>query len=374
MIDTCYVGDVCEGLRAFHAAGLQAQTCVTSPPYWGLRDYGVAGQIGLEPTIGEYLERMVAVFREIRRVLRDDGTAWVNMGDCYATGTSTSRKSGTLDFGVGTNEARNAVPRMDGRSSGLKPKDLCGIPWRLAFALQDDGWWLRRDIIWHKKNPMPESCSDRPTTSHEYLFLLAKSERYFYDADAIKEPCSEDTHARRSMGDPGFRGQITKPVAGWANDSSDHSPVSHAREKGDGDSRKMRRERKAHPGNGVGFGNGSDRSEPMGRGPGWRVKDNDSFHEAMADQPAMRNKRSVWTIATEPFKEAHFATFPTALVEPCILAGSRPGDIVLDPFMGSGTTAMVAQSLGRRWIGCELNPQYVAMQARRTAQAGMELA
>ena len=297
MIDSCYVGDVRDGLRAFIAAGIRAQTCVTSPPYWGLRDYGVEGQIGGESSIAEWLGVMVAVFRLVRDVLADDGTLWVNMGDGYNAGTVSKRKAPLTDVDVGGwgDAEIDGGARLN--EPTLKRKDMIGQPWRLAFALQADGWYLRRDVIWHKPNAMPETVNDRPATAHEYLFLLSKRERYFYDADAIKEPVTGNAHARQ----------------------------------------------------------------------------NASFSGAVNEIVETRNKRSVWTIPTEGYADAHFATFPTALVEPCILAGSRVGDVVLDPFMGSGTVAQVAQSLGRRWIGCELNPTYVELQKRRAAQRGLEL-
>jgi DNA modification methylase len=305
VIDSCYIGDTRDGLRAFAAAGIRAQTCVTSPPYWGLRDYGVPGQLGLESTPAEYVERMVEVFRLVRDVLADDGTLWLNLGDSYASATKGS--GGPSDKQLSNAGSRYEMSQR--LQHGLKDKDLCGIPWRVAFALQADGWYLRSDVIWQKPNPMPESVTDRPTKAHEYLFLLAKSERYFYDAAAIAEP--------------GVIPAGTKAAKGSA-------------------------ERSAQPG-------------VNARPPEYKIYD------------GTRNRRTVWTVATQPFSEAHFATFPPALIEPCILAGSPVGGIVLDPFMGSGTTAKVAQSLGRRWIGCELNPEYVAMQRKRTAQIGLEL-
>ena len=368
-LDTCYVGDVRDGLRAFIAAGIRAQTCVTSPPYWGLRDYGVEGQIGLEPTPQEYVERMVEVFRLVRDALADDGTLWLNLGDSYAGAPVGSFNGGGFKDASAANGGRDmSGVATSGRlnklaASGLKPKDLVGIPWRVAFALQEDGWYLRSDIIWAKPNPMPESVNDRPTKAHEYLFLLAKRERYYYDAAAIKEPCVQDEQR------PSFRGgayinnatfdnaeggkstdvgnrRVVVP-RGWGSDGS-HSAIGHSAEG------QPRKDRTAHAGKAIqsGFAGATNHHQDYGR----------------------RNKRSVWTIASEPFPDAHFATFPRALVEPCILAGSRVGDIVLDPFMGSGTTAQVAQALGRRWIGTELNRDYVAMQAKRTAQQGMALA
>ncbi|BAD39319.1 DNA-methyltransferase [Symbiobacterium thermophilum] len=237
------------------------QCVVTSPPYWSLRDYGIEGQIGLEDSVYQYINTLVSVFREVRRVLKPDGTLWLNIGDSYTSGGRTWRAPDKK------NQARAMSIRPD-TPEGLKPKDLIGVPWRLAFALQQDGWYLRSDIIWHKPNAMPESVKDRPTRSHEYIFLFSKSERYYYDYQAIREE------------------------------------------------------------------NG-------------------------------RNRRSVWHINTQPNKEAHFAVFPTTLVEPCILAGSKPGDYVLDPFLGSGTTAVVCQNLDRKYVGIELNPEYIQIAVKR---------
>ena len=285
---------------------------VTSPPYWGLRDYGVDGQLGLEPTPEEYVADMVAVFREVKRVLRDDGTAWLNLGDSFAgsgrglNGDGTPGKAGAKNR---TNRGTQAgvYPGVD---AGLKPKDLVGIPWRVAFALQADGWWLRSDIIWHKPNPMPESVTDRCTKAHEYIFLLSKSSRYYFDNVAIQEPANPENYR--------------------SNPSTQCVPPGQTKH---GKLYSMRGEVSCET----------------------------------------RNKRSVWTIPTKPFSGAHFAVFPPALIEPCILAGSRPGDIVFDPFLGSGTTAQVAQHLGRQWIGCELNPQYLDLQNDRTRQQGLIL-
>lgn len=282
------------------------QTVVTSPPYWGLRDYGVPGQIGLEPTLAEYVARMVDLFAEVRRVLRKDGTVWLNLGDSYASASACDRRN---IIGNGSPDKNSKRPnRLHG---GLKEKDLCGVPWRVAFALQDDGWWLRSDVIWSKPNPMPESVTDRPTRSHEYLFLLTKSERYYYDAAAIREPLQESSLER------GFT-YVGRPET----------------------SQKMLA---AKPGE-------------VRANATWRIN---------GYIPTGRNKRSVWTVSSHPFPEAHFATFPPSLIEPCILAGSRPGDLVLDPFMGSGTTAIVAVKHLRDYLGCELNPDYIAMAYRR---------
>ena len=275
------------------------QTCVTSPPYFGLRDYGHDGQIGLEPTPDEFVTALVAVFREVRRVLRDDGTVWLNLGDSYARDAGPEKtQSIAASRDVYDPNPRGNKTRL--RGSGVKPKDLLGIPWMVAFALRADGWYLRSDIIWSKPNPMPESVTDRPTKAHEYLFLLSKSARYFYDADAVRE-AHETSGPKRERG--------TEPSQGRAN-------LQQAQQAG-------------------------------------------VYHENG------RNRRSVWTVATQPFPGAHFATFPPKLIEPCILAGSRPGDVVLDPFAGSGTTGMVALRHGRSFVGCELNPEYVELARNR---------
>jgi DNA modification methylase len=284
------------------------QTCVTSPPYFGLRDYGVDGQLGLEPTPEQYVAAMVAVFREVRRVLTADGTLWLNIGDSYVGAMSQHKDSGSFgETSCISKKTKSGIPQTGRvernrllRENGLKQKDLIGIPWMLAFALRADGWYLRQDIIWHKPNPMPESVRDRCTKAHEYIFLLSKSERYYFDSEAIKEPCKQD----------------------WGT-----------------------RDRK----------NGKYHNDGTGLQP----------HGGLEKSYTMANKRSVWTVATRPYKGAHFATFPPALIEPCILAGSRPGDVVLDPFNGSGTTGQVALTHGRKYLGCELNPDYVELTRTR---------
>jgi DNA modification methylase len=305
------VGDALETLRTLPADSVHC--VVTSPPYWGLRDYGVAGQIGLEDTPEAFVDRLVAVFREVRRVLRADGTAWINMGDSYA------QDGGFGKQGKGSSIADRACAQPGGprerRTSGrpplgLKPKDLIGQPWRLAFALQADGWWLRSDIIWAKPNPMPESVTDRPTRAHEYLFLLAKSESYYYDADAVREPYAPET--------------ATRAAYGWQ--STGNRLQTHQ--------------------------------------PGTKPRAETEYTKLNAKG---RNRRSVWPITTVPFSEAHFATFPEKLVEPCILAGCPKDGIVLDPFMGAGTVALVALKAGRRFLGVELNPKYAAMARARIA-------
>ena len=304
---------------------------VTSPPYWGLRDYGVDGQLGLEPTPGEYVAKMVEVFREVRRVLRTDGTLWLNLGDSYAnTGAADSSKVGGF---TGDRIRNNRKGIMDSRPrgipSGLKPKDLVGIPWRLAFALQADGWWLRQDIIWSKPNPMPESVRDRCTKAHEYIFLLTKSERYWYDAEAISEEATG--------GDPG---NVThKHVAAYEN--------------GDDKARTK-----------AGLLSYSFKRRTATEGKPGAPKQHREDRDDIAYY-GTRNKRSVWTITTKGFSEAHFATFPPELPEICIKAGCPPGGVVLDPFFGAGTTGLVADRLGRDCIGIELNPAYADMARRR---------
>ena len=321
-------GDCRDTMRAWAAAGIKAQACVTSPPYFGLRDYGHDGQIGLEKTPEEYIAAMVDVFRCVRDVLADDGTLWLNLGDSYNAAGRTGH--GTRQgFKQGSNRASaekvdNCRPSVD----NLKPKDLIGIPWRVAFALQERGWYLRQDIIWAKPNPMPESVTDRCTKSHEYLFLLTKSERYFFDADAIKEDAvGQNLH---DLTGPGYAAPGQAPNTG--NRKALRTDIES----------RHRSQIK---------GGQSLQAEPDGR----------------------RNRRSVWTVPTQPYAGAHFAVFPAALIEPCVLAGSRPGDVVLDPFMGSGTTAQVAQALGRQWIGCELNTEYAPLQQARTAQAALAI-
>ena len=284
-VNRCHFGDCRNTLLAMIADGVKVQTIVTSPPYWGLRNYGAAGQIGQEPTLPAFIATLRDVFELCRALLAEDGTAWVNMGDAYA----------------------DRVP-------GLKSKDLMGQPWRLAFALQDAGWYLRQDIIWNKPDAMPESIRDRCTKAHEYLFLLSKNERYFYDADAISVPLTASSVERLSQNVADQTGSARIPGK------------------------------------------------------------TDGTMKAVGGESGRANRRSVWTIPTSGYSGAHFATFPERLVEPCLLAGSRPGDIVLDPFLGSGTTAAVAQRLGRAFIGCEINPEYEALQIERLRQPGLVFA
>jgi DNA modification methylase len=324
-------GDCIEGLRTLPDASVHC--CVTSPPYWGLRDYGHDGQIGLEATPEAYVARMVEVFREVRRVLRDDGTCWVNLGDSYNGIGGPGKQNG----GPIGKTAAVAIEGTKGRRiSTLKPKDLVGIPWRVAFALQADGWWLRQDIVWHKPNPMPESVRDRCTKSHEYVFLLTKSERYYYDSEAVSEPVSASSVARVSQATWDEQAGSDR-VPGKTN-----GPMKAVLKRSGNKSRKSATERDC-PRDGV-----------CGSVP-W--------------EGTTRNKRSVWTVTTRPYKGAHFATMPPALVEPCIKAGCPEGGTVLDPFAGSGTTLAVAAELGRSGIGCELNPEYIELAEQRIAKS-----
>jgi len=333
MTVTILKGDCREVLRGLPDESVHC--VVTSPPYFGLRDYGVAGQIGLEPSPADFVAEMVGVFREVRRVLRQDGTAWVNLGDSYNNRTKVRTSShqpalnGFVDDNWAERAARGGV-RMSRSDGDLKEKDLIGIPWLVAFALRADGWYLRRDIIWHKLNPMPESVRDRPSTAHEYIFLLTKGVRYFYDAESIMEPVSPNTHAR-----------LSQDVA---------AQVGSARANG---GRKTNGNMKA-----VGAG-------PKTTAAGSGIKNNESFTAACSLPVTHRNKRSVWPVTTEGFSEAHFATFPPALIEPCIKAGCPVGGTVLDPFGGAGTTGLVADRLQRNAILIELNPEYAAIAERR---------
>ncbi len=306
----CYVGDCVDLMRempekAFH-------TCVTSPPYYGLRDYGVEGQIGLEPTPAEFIQRLVEVFRAVRRVLRDDGTLWLNIGDSYATGGRGGGGSFMDARRDGAWKGKSAVTGWRSAPSGMKHKDLIGIPWMLAFALRADGWYLRQDIIWHKPNPMPESVRDRCTKAHEYVFLLSKSPRYYFDHEAMKEDA----------------------VGGQSGNAATFKRAGSKREQ-------------RIPSQGY----GTHRPE----------------REAVAYNGEKRNRRSVWNVATRAFKGAHFATFPPALIEPCILAGCPAGGAVIDPFGGSGTTAGVAAAYRRKAVLCELNPEYAALVPGRVS-------
>lgn len=329
-----YCGDCIDRMRGMDAGSVQ--TCVTSPPYFGLRDYGVEGQIGLENTPVAYVARLVDVFQEVRRVLRDDGTLWLNLADSYANdgkwGGHTGGKHATVLHAspIGRNK----------KYTGLKPKDLIGIPWRVAFALQADGWWLRQDIIWHKPNPMPESVTDRCTKAHEYIFLLSKSARYYFDAGAIAEPCAESSITRPSQNVEAQQGGFRVP------DKTNGPMKAVGGRRGRGGANSFR-------------GQGHARTDA--NGPANR-KGRDMTDIGTGET---RNKRSVWTVATRPYKGAHFATFPPKLIEPCILAGCPAGGTVLDPFSGSATTGQVAYQRGRRYVGIDLNPDYIELSKAR---------
>ena len=358
-LNTIHTGDALEILKTMPDESVHC--CVTSPPYWGLRDYGVDGQIGLEKDPGEYLSILVDVFREIRRVMRNDGTAWVNMGDSYAGywGDKYAHKP------FGRNRAPDEStppnkPSLDFKSLRIKPKDLIGIPWRLAFALQDDGWYLRQDIIWHKPTAMPESVRDRCTKCHEYIFLLSKSERYFYDQDAIKETASADTHARYARG----RSDHHKWADGGPGNQSIAKSMAHMLKPGVNPKAASRFVGgwQSGPGTHSAICHNQPHASPT-KFP--KPKQNPSFSNVVKDVVEFRNKRSVWSVSPEPFSGAHFATFPQKLIAPMILAGAPPRGVVLDPFMGAGTVAVVARKLGRSFVGIELNPSYVDMAQRR---------
>ena len=355
-ISAHYTGDVRALLKRLPDRCVQ--TCVTSPPYWGLRDYDTEGQIGLEDTPEEYVAVMVEVFEEVRRVLRDDGTLWLNLGDCYAG--SRSGPQGER----GTVAGRNAPHRgMMSRTKGIDPKnkrkgpgsnnapnrrrhpklkhkDLVGIPWMTAFALRDAGWYLRMDNIWAKPNPMPESVTDRTTKAHEYLFHFSKSETYYYDHKAIAEPVLWDGQHRNVIG----------PEDSHMPGAPQHTGLRKYKS-----GNRNRKQRADH-------GGARDRGANQTFGVPWE-----------GDENSTRNKRSVWTVTPQPYEGAHFATFPPDLIEPCILACSRPGDLVLDPFFGSGTTGMVAEKHERLWIGFDINPKYAALAKERTAQRSLPL-
>jgi site-specific DNA-methyltransferase (cytosine-N4-specific) len=381
-------GEALEVLRTMPAESVHC--CVTSPPYWGLRDYGTGAweggdpecqhvkgtnahggasnrpgleaqiyyhrqlctecgatrddkQLGLEPTPDEYVARLVEVFREVRRVLRDDGTLWLNLGDRYNAYNGNAGPSSGFSAGSAADTQRPKLATGHGlRTSSLKPKDLVGIPWRVAFALQADGWYLRSDIIWHKPNPMPESVRDRPTKAHEYIFLLSKSARYFYDAGAIAEPLTTDPR-ENYPGRARVTGRGEQGAAAARGDDRDKSGGYPPRQK------KRSGNLKRTPGQDVIPG-----ASHVGRGFPWEENDAGS-----------RNKRDVWTVTTKPYAEAHFATFPPDLIEPCVLAGCPQGGTALDPFAGAGTTGVVALRAGRAFIGIELNADYVEMSRNR---------
>jgi DNA modification methylase len=354
-------GDCREVLRTL--ADESVHCIVTSPPYYGLRDYGVAGQMGLESTPDEFIAGMVAVFRECRRVLRDDGTLWLNIGDSYAN----DGKWGGHTGGKHAKVLHCSPIGRNKRSTGLKPKDLIGIPWMLAFALRADGWFLREDIIWSKPNPMPESMRDRCTKAHEYLFLLSKSPRYYFDAEAIAEPIADSSVAR--LAQPNLENQAgSDRVPGKTNGAMKAAgPRFGGNKYGDDDSEQSRTksgnvwdgQRKSN--RAYSFARKTATTPPPGQAPQHRAD------REPVEYRGLRNKRSVWTVATRPFKEAHFATFPPSLIEPCILAGCPEWGTVLDPFGGAGTTGLVADRLLRNAVLIELNPEYAEIARRRIA-------
>lgn len=364
------VGDALEQLRTLPDESVQ--TCVTSPPYWGLRDYGgVEGQIGLEPTSAEFIGRLLEVFRAVRRVLRPDGTAWVNLGDTYtyaSAGWGGGVGENSTINGSAQHASRQAREKLKNRVIGVKAKDKLGIPWRVAFALQDDGWWLRSDIVWHKPNPMPESVRDRPTVAHEFVFLLSKAEQYFYNTPAARERCVVGAaHPRRSAA------TIEAAQAGRAARHSDAQRVAKQAARAFSAKRatgveKRQTEYSAEEAAARGAKGKSAASGRMGREPGWRQKNNDRFNAAVTALVEFRNWRDVWTIPTQPSSLEHFAAFPEELARRCIVAGSREGDTVLDPFAGTGTTGIVAIQEGRRFVGIELNPAYAAMAEQRSRE------
>lgn len=322
MAEIILPGDALEQLRYLPPESVH--TCVTSPPYYNLRDYGAAGQIGNEASVEEYLQSLVSVFHEVRRVLRTDGTLWVNMGDSYATRSGSQPPTNTRNS---CGHTAKHTPR------GYKYKDLIGVPWQLAFALRADGWYLRQDIIWAKSNCMPESVRDRCTKSHEYIFLLSKAERYYFDAAAISEPIAESSAKRYLQNIEAQKGSDRQP-------GKTNGPMKAALPRFGGEK----------------YGNNTT--------PEARTKSGKVYVPTLR-----RNKRDVWTVSTSGFRGAHFAVFPEKLIEPCILAGSPLGGTVLDPFAGSGTTGVVAKRLRRDFIGCEINPDYAQMAADRIAAA-----
>jgi DNA modification methylase len=327
------IGDCRDKLRSLADASVHC--CVTSPPYFGLRDYGVDGQMGLEPTPDEFVAGMVEVFREVRRVLRDDGTLWLNIGDSYnaspagnKTPSGFSQTRPSRRTGNGDQETVHTGRKLD---TGCKQKDLIGIPWMLAFALRADGWYLRQDIIWSKPNPMPESVRDRCTKAHEYLFLLSKGPRYHFDAAAIAEAVAPSSIAR------------------WSQDIDNQAGSERVPGKTNGAMKAVGRKNVA---------------------PGKIIAAEPTKGESTFGFGETRNKRSVWEVTTQPFSEAHFATYPPALIEPCILAGCPAGGTVLDPFGGAGTTGLVADRLGRNAVLIELNPEYAEIARKRLSSDG----
>lgn len=368
---TILEGDVLTRLAEMPSESVQ--TIVTSPPYWGLRDYGIqastwpdgwVGCLGLEPTPEMFVDHVVMVFNEAKRVLKNDGTLWLNMGDTYSSNAGGYDDNGSRGktshprIGKGTMAAvvknRSRTP-----TTGLRAKNLIGIPWRCAFALQAAGWNLRCDIIWHKPNPMPESCKDRPTKAHEYIFLFSKSRRYYYDYKAIREPVTGNAHARGHGVNPKAGNGAERRPSGWSDAKNGHKTAlgwASANQQGRG---------KKH-------GKNSRMNVTRDVEHATRPKQNASFSAAVSGLVSERNKRSVWTVPTFAFEEAHYATFPPELIRPCIRAGAPKGAVVLDPFLGSGTTAMVAIEEGREAVGIEKSPENVAMAHRRCTASKLD--
>ena len=322
-------GDALERLRELPAASVDC--CVTSPPYYQLRDYGVEGQIGLEETVEEYIGKLVNIFREVRRVLKKDGTLWLNISDSYAGSTKGAARSAenARKYKQGTNKGLLGSGLRATPLNGCKPKDLLGIPWILALALRNDGWYLRQDIIWQKPNPMPESVKDRCTKSHEYIFLLSKSRKYYFDGEAIAEPAAVSTLKRLSQ-------NVEKQLGSERVQGKTNGPMKAVKPR---------------------YGGKKYTEDPE--------VFNRTKSGTLYDYTLKRNKRDVWTVTTKPFRGAHFATFPQDLIVPCVLAGSRVGGVVLDPFAGSGTTGVVAAVNGRRYVLIELSENYVEICKER---------
>ena len=330
MINKIIEGDCLKSLREMPDKSVNC--CITSPPYYGLRDYGNEGQIGLEETPEQFVEQLVQVFREVKRILKDDGTLWLNLGDSYNGSGKGGNPEGSEWTGFVGNKKREASAKQKKTEiKNLKPKDLIGIPWMVAFALRADGWWLRQDIIWSKKNPMPESVTDRCTKAHEYIFLLSKSKQYYYDADAIKE--KSITFENRPNG-------VERNRIYNYDSKENNNPIAY------------RKNIKGNKNN-----DGVTRTTA-----GLNLK---TQQEKTQEN---RNKRSVWTVNTKPYSGAHFATFPEELITDCIKAGCPENGIVLDPFGGAGTTAVVARKLNRNYLLCELNPDYIKIAENRLIQ------
>lgn len=351
--NTILHGDCLEILRTIPDEVIDC--CVTSPPYYGLRDYGVDGQIGLEETPEMYVEKMVQVFREVKRVLKPEGTLWLNLGDSYAgsgRGMNGDGSCGVLNSAKQrSNNGANIGNghRMTKTGNGLKPKDLIGIPWLVAFALRSDGWYLRQDIIWSKPNPMPESVTDRCTKSHEYIFLLSKSAKYYFDQDAIKQPVADASIIRLSQHLENQTGSTRVPG------------------KSNGNMKAVGPGRKPRPDDNRGGNQGTERGIPAMAINGKGVNGHSGYYNQNGELigGGMANKRSVWTVTTKPFKEAHFATFPEDLIVDCIKAGCPENGIVLDPFAGTNTTGIVAKKLDRNFISIELNSDYIEIAEKR---------